>query len=945
MFWYNFWLIVEMIARWTALFSILTLILLFIFLKKYRNFISTILLIWMPSIAAIIGVIVPGFIAETKPTTNLLNPILYVEGSFIKWNSIENASKYTVKVNNGQEFDKTIGSEEINTDNGSLFNSGFNTVEITAVAMNRFFIDSSTSENFYKLPSITGLNYDPETQLLTWDPIEINLIPNIEYSLTINSTSEQFSENLSTNSFNMSEYEEGILSVTGRAFSDVDFVLDSKPTDYNFSHLFEVDFVNDTLSWEPLTGATGYRIYADNEYKEVGSNITNQSLKNWDLFTPGIKSLEVRPLSGTEEFRSEIFTVGKPGPISSLDYDLETKTISWSASTASEKYEVYINDALKVTRMPNNKTYLLEEDPGLYEIGVKPLIDSVESVSSAPTTMYVVHDLEPRLNGTVLEWDAIQGATYKLYISGKEGSIPVPTNSFNLSLANLNPGESEIRVEVLKTSSFIKYPFSKSIFVSKAHPVSTIVYNNEIVSWTASSNATGYAVTLNGNDVPGPFPNRTLDLSTYPQGLYTISVRPLLTDGIPQEAKTTRVVHKFALMFNNDVLSWDSLPNVTYSLLINGSDVALPNNTQSSIATSDLELITGTNNVKVRVTDLISTIDYPFSNEIAVVKLGAVTNLTYNGTQISWDPVNNVSQYEVFLNDVSQGMVSETSFSMSGKTVGFYHVHVLPIGSLPNSLSGIKSSIQLIHAFEIDFNSGQLSWDSIPNATYTLVYGSTQTELPLGQNTSFDLTTLTTLPAGSHAFKVNVTIAGKTNIQSPSSNTVTVTKLNSVMDITYVGGKITWSSTESSVKYQLTFNGQSYELTAREYATTLLAGDNSVSIITTKDGLYLPSEPSTQTLTAQRLSKPMPTITRDPLQTNRWKVNVPLISNATRVQVTIRYFTNPTSFTSETYDSNGVDKIVISSGYTKIEVQAIAFAEVGSLYLDSEISLVVQSFN
>jgi hypothetical protein len=381
MFWYNFWLIVEMIARWTALFSIFIMIILIIFFKKYRKLVFS-SLVWFSVIASIISIIIPGFIAESRPTTNLLNPILYVEGSFIKWNSIENASKYTVKVNNGQEFDKTIGSEEINTDNGSLFNSGFNTVEITAVAMNRFFIDSSTSENFYKLPSITGLNYDPETQLLTWDPIEINLIPNIEYSLTINSTSEQFSENLSTNSFNMSEYEEGILSVTGRAFSDVDFVLDSKPTDYNFSHLFEVDFVNDTLSWEPLTGATGYRIYADNEYKEVGSNITNQSLKNWDLFTPGIKSLEVRPLSGTEEFRSEIFTVGKPGPISSLDYDLETKTISWSDSTASEKYEVYINDALKVTRMPNNKTYLLEEDPGLYEIGVKPLIDSVESVSS-----------------------------------------------------------------------------------------------------------------------------------------------------------------------------------------------------------------------------------------------------------------------------------------------------------------------------------------------------------------------------------------------------------------------------------------------------------------------------------------------------------------------------------------------------------------------------------
>ena len=933
MFWFELWSTVVSLSIW-AFFILIIVFIIFIVVSEDKS--STIANFVI--LLTIIGLIFTFSVFlrdENRPSVNLDNPLIYSENNFIKWNSIENASKYTVKVNNGQEFDKTIGSEEINTDNGSLFNSGFNTVEITAVGLNRFFIDSSTSENFYKLPSITGVNYDIETKLLTWDSIAINTIPNIEYVVTINLPTEQQTAVSAINRLNFSEYETGVLSASIKATSNLDFVLDSKATVYNFAHQFDVRYEDDFLRWNALPGATAYRVYADNQYIELGSNVTSHNVKNWNLFTPGIKQLEVRPMSGTQEFNTRIFTVGKPGPITQLQYDLDTNSIVWSSSTSSEKFDVYVNGAFKESRLPNNRTYLLNENPGLYEISVKPIIESVSSVSSDFKTIYVVHDVQSELIGSSLTWESIQGATYRLHITGRETPISVNTNSYDLNLANLPSGESEIRVEVVKVGTFIDYPFSAPKLVYKSNPINAISYNNGLITWTASSNATDYLVTVDGNEIAGPHLTRSIDISTYSTGLYTISVTPLLPNGLPQVAKTMRIVHGLNLSLNNDVFSWDVISNVTYSLVVNGNDVQLPSNTQSSIAFSALNLLTGTNNIKVRVTDNVGIIDYPFSNEISAVKLGAVTNVIYNGTQVNWDAVTNVNQYEIFVNDVSQGFVSTTHYDVSNQTVGFYKLDILPVGSLPNSLTGLKSSISFIHGFTIAYNEGTLSWANIDNATYTLIYGQSNTEVSLSQNTSVDLKTLTTLPAGLHNFKIKVTIQGETNIQSPYSNTITMTKLAPVTNLTYSSGKLSWASPESEVSFQVNLNGTLQSTNTTEFTTSLLLGDNSVSIVTTKAGLFLPSEPVTNTISTSRLATPTISITRHPTITTIWYVNVPLVQNASRVEVVIRYYTDATTFTTETYNSDGTNKTISSSNLIKIEVEAIAISPDGGLYFNS----------
>jgi hypothetical protein len=932
MFWFEFWSIILTLS----IISFFILVILFIIFYVFSKNKGAIVLFFPILIAIILGItgVSPILRDENRPRVNLDNPLLYSENNIIKWNSIENASKYRVKVNNTQEFDKAIGLEEINTDNGSLFIPGFNTVEITAVAMNRFFIDSSTSENFYKLPSITGLNYDPETQLLTWDPIEINLIPNIEYEITIDFPSEQLTTVETINRLNLTDYETGVLSASIKATSNIDFVLDSKATVYNFSHQFDVRYEDDFLRWDALPGATAYRVYADNQYIELGSNVTSHNVKNWNLFTPGIKQLEVRPMSGTQEFNTRIFTVGKPGPITQLQYDLDTNLIVWSSSTSTEKFDVYVNGAFKESRLPNNRTYLLNENPGLYEISVKPIIESVSSVSSDFKTIYVVHDVQPELIGSSLTWDSIQGATYRIHITGRENPISVNTNSYDLNLANLPSGESEVRVEVVKVGTLIDYPFSASKLVYKANPVNAITYNNGLVTWTASSNATDYLVRVNGNEIVGPHDTRSVDLSSYSVGLYTISVTPVLPNGLPQVAKMMRIVHGLNLSLNNDIFSWDVIPNVTYSLVINGNDVQLPSNTQSSIAFSALNLLTGTNNIKVRVTDNVGIIDYPFSNEISAVKLGAVTNVTYNGTQVNWDAVANVNQYEIFVNDISQGFVSTTHYDVSNQTVGFYKLDILPVGSLPNSLTGLKSSIAYLHGFTIAYNEGILSWANISNATYTLIYDESNTRLSLSQNTTLDLRTLTTLPAGAHNFKIEVTIQGETNIQSPYSNTITLTKLASVANLTYGSGKFSWTSSETDVSFQVNLNGTLQSTSANEFTTSLLLGDNPISIVTTKAGLFLSSEPVTTSISTSRLATPTISITRHPTITSIWFINVPLVPNSSRVEVVIRYYTHQT-ITTETYNSDGANKFISSLNFVKIEVEAIAFAPAGSLYFDS----------
>jgi hypothetical protein len=49
----------------------------------------------------------------------------------------------------------------------------------------------------------------------------------------------------------------------------------------------------------------------------------------------------------------------------------------------------------------------------------------------------------------------------------------------------------------------------------------------------------------------------------------------------------------------------------------------------------------------------------------------------------------------------------------------------------------------------------------------------------------------------------------------------------------------------------------------------------------------------------------------------------------------IRYYTDETTFTTETYNSDGTNKTISSSSLIKIEVEAIAISPDGGLYFNS----------
>ena len=120
-------------------------------------------------------------------------------------------------------------------------------------------------------------------------------------------------------------------------------------------------------------------------------------------------------------------------------------------------------------------------------------------------------------------------------------------------------------------------------------------------------------------------------------------------------------------------------------------------------------------------------------------------------------------------------------------------------------------------------------WEPVPHAQYYAVYvNATAVETEQTTSLSYDLTT------NAKYGELKITVRAFTDDTkydaSPTSDPLTVIKLEAPRDLVYGGGKLMWTAVAGATTYELTVNGTPFTVSVPECPVDFVQGDNTVTI-------------------------------------------------------------------------------------------------------------------
>jgi hypothetical protein len=373
-----------------------------------------------------------------------------------------------------------------------------------------------------------------------------------------------------------------------------------------------------------------------------------------------------------------------------------------------------------------------------------------------------------------------------------------------------------------------------------------------------------------------------------------------ITAGTPPNGSTLATPYVQA---NGSTVIWNPVMDATgYSLTItdmNGNTIESDvtpgySNTTSSF---DLSQWVPSGSYEVTITATGSNTTYqsssPSSPTIVNVSqsnlLAAPTNVQVNGTTVSWDPVTNANEYDVYLTDASSGnyyadeYVSTNDINLSdyGIPNGTYNIQIAAQDS--NGVFGGSNYTQVNQTVTITngstatisaptnvvVNGTVVSWTPVSNAAnyevglISTTNGTTWDFIP--QNSTQNQNGQLTFELSSYSqlfpesiptdnYTVYVESINAQNVSSSQSNVpnISLTELADPADITVNGSTLSWQSVPNASAYDVNFvddNGDLYNITvsgtsvnlSNNLPSSITPGTYDVTIAAKGTG-YTPSE-------------------------------------------------------------------------------------------------------
>jgi len=277
--------------------------------------------------------------------------------------------------------------------------------------------------------------------------------------------------------------------------------------------------------WEPVYGATTYRIYrasgtANSVYNKIGST-SAYTYTDTDIPAGQRCFYKVTALSGiiNESGKSESTSVIlAPGNLHLIETTTLRIKIGWNTATEATKYNIYkyfdtidryekIDTISEISYTDNN----VEPDKTYY-YKVSSIVDDNESLISIPITVSTLQPIPVNVKATIIttintkiEWDLIRGSSgYNIYRSTDNGVSYTKLNSeiiaeHNYADSNLLPNTGYY-YKVSSINNGIESFQSSSIYVNTLSPIPTNLQafsnsTNKInLSWNIVSEASGYNI-------------------------------------------------------------------------------------------------------------------------------------------------------------------------------------------------------------------------------------------------------------------------------------------------------------------------------------------------------------------------------------------------------------------------------------------------------------------
>lgn len=320
------------------------------------------------------------------------------------------------------------------------------------------------------------------------------------------------------------------------------------------------NIVNGTaLTFNAVPNATEYRITIDcgNPYHKhtllSNGTSTTYNFANCDMQKGGIKFTVTAVADGYVSSVSETFVFEQGlDKVENLKVNADG-TVTWDAVENATSYAVTVKtaDGEKVYYLGNNSFSVVDYGVGEMNIGVVAVADKYYS-QEATTLSYnkstIAAPTNVRINETTLVWDAVEGATYTVKISGKEYSAK--TNSLELKESYFSG--NDYSVSVMATKGGVSSLYSTPVDISKASKLTDdmLTYENGKVYWPNIFGATKYRVSVNGTPKIVNADEHSYALDFIASGEYTVSVAAI-GNNIDSSAATINV-SVYSVSFESD---------------------------------------------------------------------------------------------------------------------------------------------------------------------------------------------------------------------------------------------------------------------------------------------------------------------------------------------------------------------------------------------------------
>ncbi|WP_066020437.1 MULTISPECIES: fibronectin type III domain-containing protein [Clostridium] len=510
----------------------------------------------------------------------------------------------------------------------------------------------------------------------------------------------------------------------------------------------EVTGTSIKLSWNAVTGATGYDVEVNGNIIDNGNN-TSYELKDLPAGTTYKFRVRAKCANGEGKF-SDIITKTTIGAIDKNSITAKatdtTIKITWAAVTGATGYDVEVDGnvidngsstSYVVTGLATGVTHT-------YRIRAKNA-DTVGSFSD-PIVKTTLSPLLPtsvtaEVTGTSikLSWNPVNGATgYDVEV---DGTIVDNGSNTTYTAEDIKPGTKHTYRVRPKTDNGVgewSNPISKIILspISKNSITAEATDSTINLSWTPVAGATGYDVEINGQTIDNGNNTSYSALNLQAGSVYSIRIRPKTVDGAGDwsEIVTKTILSVIPTSGVTSVstgtsvkLSWNAVAGATgYDVEVDGKIVDNGNSTVYE-ATGLVNGVTHTYRIRPKTSDTIGN----FSDVITKTTLDVITSndvtaeITDSTVKLTWKPVAGATGYDVEVDGKQVDNGNNTAYTASGLSTGVTHVFRIRAkvksGSADWSENINKTTLATIPSSgvvsEVTGTSVKLTWSAVTGAS------------------------------------------------------------------------------------------------------------------------------------------------------------------------------------------------------------------------------------